>query len=48
MLAQEMDKLSFKIDSDASTTPKLYLDDEIWNGLESYQRKFMGKIIDEF
>ena len=43
MLAQEMDKLSFKIDSDASTTPKLYLDDEIWNGLESYQRKFMGE-----
>ena len=42
-LAQEMDKLSFKIDSEVSTTPKLYLDDEIWNGLESYQRKLMGE-----
>ena len=43
MLAQEMDKLSFKIDSDVSTTPKLYLDDEIWNGLQSYQRILRGE-----
>lgn len=42
ILAKEMEKQNYKIET-STTTPKLYLDDEIWNGLESYQRKLMGE-----
>ena len=42
VLANEMEKQNYKIET-STTTPKLYLDNEIWNGLESYQRKLMGE-----
>ena len=42
IIAKEMEKQNYKIET-STTTPKLYLDDEIWNGLESYQRKLMGE-----
>ena len=31
------------IDTTDTTTPKLYLDEEVWSGLEEYQRKFMNE-----
>ncbi|HET0715421.1 TPA: hypothetical protein VQK47_000970 [Streptococcus pneumoniae] len=43
VLAKEMEKQNYKIETSTTTTPKLYLDAEIWNGLESYQRKLMGE-----
>lgn len=42
ILAKEMEKQNYKIET-STTTPKLYLEDKIWNGLESYQRKLMGE-----
>ncbi|HEU3353019.1 TPA: hypothetical protein ACUODB_000505 [Streptococcus pneumoniae] len=42
VLANEMEKQNYKIET-STITPKLYLDNEIWNGLESYQRKLMGE-----
>ncbi|WP_050274512.1 hypothetical protein [Streptococcus pneumoniae] len=42
VLANEMEKQNYKMET-STTTPKLYLDNEIWNGLESYQRKLMGE-----
>lgn len=42
ILAKEMEKQNYKIET-STTTPKLYLDNEIWNGLERYQRKLMGE-----
>ncbi|MGF2169964.1 hypothetical protein ACQUEW_00035 [Enterococcus casseliflavus] len=41
-LSQELEKMNFKVDNE-TTTPKLYLDDDIWNGLERYQRQLMGE-----
>ena len=42
IIAEEMEKFKVKIDNE-TTTPKLYLDEPIWVGLENYQQKLMGK-----
>ncbi|EEV33023.1 hypothetical protein KQI19_05505 [Enterococcus gallinarum] len=41
-LAQQMEK-DKTVSSEASNTPKLYLEDSIWRGIEDYQRKLMGE-----
>lgn len=41
--AKEMENYKNTSDNETSNTPKLYLEDSIWNGLENYQRKLMGE-----
>lgn len=41
--AKEMESYKNTYDNEPSNTPKLYLEDFIWDGLENYQRKLMGE-----
>ncbi|EKF51016.1 hypothetical protein A7X72_01964 [Lactococcus garvieae] len=41
-IAQKMETFQYS-SAESSNTPKLYLDDYVWQGLENYQRKLMGE-----
>ncbi|MCO4498668.1 hypothetical protein Si127_01584 [Streptococcus infantarius subsp. infantarius] len=41
-IAQKMETFQYS-SAETSNTPKLYLDDYVWQGLENYQRKLMGE-----
>lgn len=42
-LSKEMENSKTFVENIDTTTPKLYLDEDVWSGLEAYQRKFMNE-----